>query len=237
MALLPSPHRTSAKAISANHNPTTTIRKPISLVHSISSPALIRALLAATVFHHFIALIAIDTLIRAYFLAIRVLAVKIFLIATLFRYILSPATILALSFATNAIKLALGAFGSALKIVSKTLYKHTERIQRQIFFNFMVWILNPYAVYLFIFWPGWILVGSIWVGIRICSNVWRRFVLSTVRIASISKARSGKSWINMKASHAGRLCKSWGIVWCRRSWIASNMTWTQWGHNWTDMKW
>jgi hypothetical protein len=41
------------------------------------------------------------------------------------------------------------------------LWKGTEKLRRKLFFEFMVWILNPNAVVLFIFWSGWIVLGGI----------------------------------------------------------------------------
>jgi hypothetical protein len=47
--------------------------------------------------------------------------------------------------------------------LSSKAYKATETFRANVFWHFMVWILNPYAVWLFIFWPGWIIVGLIWL--------------------------------------------------------------------------
>jgi hypothetical protein len=41
-------------------------------------------------------------------------------------------------------------------------WKALEPLRKKLFFEFMVWILNPYAVALFVFWPGWIVVGGVW---------------------------------------------------------------------------
>jgi hypothetical protein len=47
-----------------------------------------------------------------------------------------------------------------------TLWKGTEKLRRKLFFEFVVWILNPNAVILFIFWPGWIVLGGIYLACR-----------------------------------------------------------------------
>lgn len=46
--------------------------------------------------------------------------------------------------------------------VASTVWKRTEKARRKLFFEFMVWILNPNAVALLIFWPGWIVLGGIY---------------------------------------------------------------------------
>lgn len=46
---------------------------------------------------------------------------------------------------------------------SKCTWKSTEKFRDACFYHFLVWILNPYALALFIFWPGWIVVGAIWL--------------------------------------------------------------------------
>jgi hypothetical protein len=52
----------------------------------------------------------------------------------------------------------------ASKCVARKAWKATEKVRRKLFFEFMVWILNPYAVALFIFWPGWIVIAGVWFG-------------------------------------------------------------------------
>ncbi|OBT68542.1 hypothetical protein VE03_01692 [Pseudogymnoascus sp. 23342-1-I1] len=37
-------------------------------------------------------------------------------------------------------------------------WKRTERARARVFFEFMVWLLHPSPLVLFIFWPGWIFV-------------------------------------------------------------------------------
>ena len=51
----------------------------------------------------------------------------------------------------------------SLLSISARAWESTEKFRDACFFHFMVWILNPYAVALFIFWPGWIVVGAIWL--------------------------------------------------------------------------
>jgi hypothetical protein len=52
----------------------------------------------------------------------------------------------------------------ATRFGAAAVWKRTERVRRKLFFEFMVWILNPNAVMLFIFWPGWIvLLGFLFV--------------------------------------------------------------------------
>ena len=50
---------------------------------------------------------------------------------------------------------------SYAKAASKAVYK----FRQDCFWHFMVWILNPYALWLFIFWPGWIVLGVLWIWI------------------------------------------------------------------------
>jgi hypothetical protein len=49
----------------------------------------------------------------------------------------------------------------ALRIAS-AVWKHTEKARRKLFFELMLWILNPNAVALFVFWPGWIVLAGIY---------------------------------------------------------------------------
>lgn len=49
------------------------------------------------------------------------------------------------------------------KAVVRHAWKRTEKARDKVFFEFMVWILNPHAVALLVFWPGWILIGALWV--------------------------------------------------------------------------
>ena len=46
----------------------------------------------------------------------------------------------------------------ATRFAAATGWKRTERVRRKLFFEFMIWILNPNAVVLFILWPGWIVL-------------------------------------------------------------------------------
>lgn len=41
--------------------------------------------------------------------------------------------------------------------------KRFQKIREDCFWHFMVWILNPYAFWLLIFWPGWIILGTAWL--------------------------------------------------------------------------
>lgn len=50
-----------------------------------------------------------------------------------------------------------------LRTTSRELYRRSEPVRAKIFFEFMVWILNPYAIALFVFWPGWIVVAVLWM--------------------------------------------------------------------------
>lgn len=49
------------------------------------------------------------------------------------------------------------------KAVVRHAWKKTEKARDRVFFEFMVWILNPHAVALLVFWPGWIVIGGLWV--------------------------------------------------------------------------
>lgn len=40
----------------------------------------------------------------------------------------------------------------------KRAWKRTERARARAFFDFMVWLLHPSPLILFVFWPGWIFV-------------------------------------------------------------------------------
>jgi hypothetical protein len=37
-------------------------------------------------------------------------------------------------------------------------WKRTERLRDRMFFEFMVWILHPSPLALFLLWPGWVVV-------------------------------------------------------------------------------
>jgi len=50
--------------------------------------------------------------------------------------------------------------------VSRHAWKKTEKFRDDIFYHFMIWILNPYAMALFIFWPGWLIIGAVWLLLR-----------------------------------------------------------------------
>jgi hypothetical protein len=50
-----------------------------------------------------------------------------------------------------------------LRHLIKTTWKRAEPIRKKIFFEFMVFILNPYAVMLFVFWPGWLIIWGLWM--------------------------------------------------------------------------
>ena len=46
--------------------------------------------------------------------------------------------------------------------VAAMIWKSTEKLRKKLFVEFMMWILNPNAVALFIFWPGWIVLLGLW---------------------------------------------------------------------------
>lgn len=46
----------------------------------------------------------------------------------------------------------------AASLAVKRAWKRTERARARVFFDFMVWLLHPSPLVLFIFWPGWIFV-------------------------------------------------------------------------------
>ncbi|OBT88291.1 hypothetical protein VE02_03424 [Pseudogymnoascus sp. 03VT05] len=46
----------------------------------------------------------------------------------------------------------------AARTAVKRGWKRTERARARVFFEFMVWLLHPSPLVLFIFWPGWIFV-------------------------------------------------------------------------------
>lgn len=47
---------------------------------------------------------------------------------------------------------------AAASTAVKRGWKRTERARARMFFDFMVWLLHPSPLVLFIFWPGWIFV-------------------------------------------------------------------------------
>jgi len=51
-------------------------------------------------------------------------------------------------------------------MLAKMLWKRTEKARDRMFFEFMVWVLNPNAALLLIFWPGWIVFAALYI-------VWR----------------------------------------------------------------
>jgi hypothetical protein len=42
-------------------------------------------------------------------------------------------------------------------------WKGTENFRNACFYHFITWILNPNALALLIFWPGWIIVLPLWL--------------------------------------------------------------------------
>lgn len=46
--------------------------------------------------------------------------------------------------------------------IAFAVWKYTEKARKKLFFEFMLWILNPNAVVLFVFWPGWIVLTGIY---------------------------------------------------------------------------
>ena len=50
-----------------------------------------------------------------------------------------------------------------VKIAWKRLEKRLYRFRQDFFWHFMCWILNPNALLLLIFWPGWLLILGIWL--------------------------------------------------------------------------
>lgn len=44
----------------------------------------------------------------------------------------------------------------------RAMWKRSEPFRDRCFFEFMVWILNPNALALLIFWPGWVLLGGVY---------------------------------------------------------------------------
>lgn len=47
--------------------------------------------------------------------------------------------------------------------IASAVWKRTEKARKKLFLEFMMWILNPNAVALLIFWPGWIVLAVIYL--------------------------------------------------------------------------
>jgi hypothetical protein len=46
--------------------------------------------------------------------------------------------------------------------LASAIWKRTEKARRKLFFEFILWILNPNAIALLVFWPGWIVMAGIY---------------------------------------------------------------------------
>ncbi len=142
------------------HSPRTAITTPITstLSHSLHLATLCHGLLRSTTFFLLIRLYLFTSVLvhTTFLLLLRNVAhaLRIFAINTL--YALKHSTINVL----HESKFLAGG-------IAKEARKRTEKARKKIFFEFMVWILNPNAVALFVFWPGWIVVAGVWFGARL----------------------------------------------------------------------
>jgi hypothetical protein len=46
--------------------------------------------------------------------------------------------------------------------IASAVWKRTEKARKKLLFEFIIWILNPNAVALLVFWPGWIVLAGIY---------------------------------------------------------------------------
>ena len=65
---------------------------------------------------------------------------------------------IAATFAWSNVSALSGHGWVAASFAVKSGWKRTEKARKRMFFEFMVWILHPLPLVLFIFWPGWIFV-------------------------------------------------------------------------------
>lgn len=56
----------------------------------------------------------------------------------------------------------LGNAASASGTLLKRGWKSTEKFRDDCFVQVLIWLLNPYALALFVFWPGWWILGLGW---------------------------------------------------------------------------
>ena len=99
-------------------------------------------------------------------LAYQLSSALLFILTTTYRYLhlfshhaLLPSTTPLLPAAkTFALSVLVG-----VKVLGELVYKKTERFRDACFYHFMVWILNPNALWLLLFHPAWVLVGGVWV--------------------------------------------------------------------------
>lgn len=80
---------------------------------------------------------------------------------------LSTILVTAFTVASHVHGLVTGFLGPWLSREVRRLEKRTERFRNDCFWHFMVTLLNPYALYLVVFWPGWVVLGGLWVCLRV----------------------------------------------------------------------
>jgi hypothetical protein len=101
-------------------------------------------------------------LIRTSILTAHVLTHSLYISRLLAIYTLQISHLLA-SYGLSTCAIVLRKSLIASKRGIRNLWKRSEKFRDKCFFEFMVWILNPNALALLIFWPGWILLGLGWV--------------------------------------------------------------------------
>lgn len=52
--------------------------------------------------------------------------------------------------------------------LASMIWKRSEKARRKLLFEFMLWVMNPNAMALLIFWPGWIVLAGIYTA---CSRL------------------------------------------------------------------
>jgi hypothetical protein len=137
MAILtPTQHSSTAKTLSQS-------RQLISTIY----PALSRSLKFALLFQRLLST-------TTFFLCVRLSIFTLYTTKLLLLNALYASKLLVLNLLIASRVVAWG--------VASEVWKRTEKARRKMLFEFIVWILNPNAVALLVFWPGWIVLAGIY---------------------------------------------------------------------------
>lgn len=137
MAILPlAQYSTTVKTLRQSNNPIFTPR--LVLIHTLYLAALFQRLLSVTTFSLCVHLSLFT------FYTTRLLALNSYYASKLL--IINLLTLFKLM---------------ATRLVS-SIWKRTEKARRKLFFELVIWILNPNAVALLVFWPGWIALAGVY---------------------------------------------------------------------------
>jgi hypothetical protein len=136
---------------STQHSSTVKTLNHSSLLVSALHPALVRSLNFALLFQRLLST-------TTFFVCVRLSVFTLYTTKLLLLNAVYASKLLAINLLIASKVVAWG--------LASTIWKWTEKIRRKLFFEFMIWILNPNAVILFIFWPGWIVLGGIYLACR-----------------------------------------------------------------------